>query len=346
MNIWILFTAVLLCAYIPHYVSAAHHRKLGKRQAVRRLQARPGFRVVRTRVRPSSSTTPPPDDYYYYEVPEENETPVPTPPPPPPPRFRNAARTRVRPQQHRQPATPIPPPPSYEEELAHYGYSFAVPKPVTKASTTMTTTTTTTPVPTEPPRTLSPGYKPRADGRIIDFRADPNYPRELKGADLTDYPFYEQVPEDINFDCSKWGDGFFASIPHRCQLFHYCYGGIRYDFLCPNYTLYDQTTFTCRFINTVECEKSQLHYDRNEALYKETTTMPPRTAPPPPPRKKPARKKPTTTPKPQAEDEYEYEYDDEEPTTTTTTTTQRPKRRRLRPRLRQRPGGSEPGSKK
>ncbi|XP_075749550.1 uncharacterized protein LOC142814557 [Rhipicephalus microplus] len=339
MNVWITLLALIVTLQtgIPQNASGAHH-KLARRQAVR--QPRPGFRLVRARVRSTTSTTTAsPDDYYYYEVPEEH-----TPPPTrPPTRGRGRVVTRFRGRGQQRPApSPIPPPPSYEEELAHYGYSFGPPKQ-SSSTTTTTTTTTTTPAPTDPPKTLSPNYRERADGRIIDFRADPNFPRELKGADLTDYPFYENVPDDITFDCSKWHDGFYASIPHKCQLFHYCFGGFRYDFLCPNYTLYDQTTFTCRFINTVECEKSEKHYDRNEALYKETTTVPPSTVPPrppPPPRKKPSPPKKktsttttTTTEAPDDYDEYEYEEDDTT-TTTTTTTTAKPKRRRLRPRLR------------
>lgn len=53
------------------------------------------------------------------------------------------------------------------------------------------------------------------------------------------------------------------------QIYHHCAIGQRYDFLCPNYTLFDQTTFTCRFINTVDCDGSTKHYDRNNALYVE-----------------------------------------------------------------------------
>lgn len=51
------------------------------------------------------------------------------------------------------------------------------------------------------------------------------------------------------------------------QIYHHCAIGNRYDFLCPNYTLFDQTTFTCRFINTVDCVGSAKHFDRNNALY-------------------------------------------------------------------------------
>jgi len=285
---------------------------------------------------------------------------------------------------HRQQFLRRPPPqdeelPSLEDELSHYGYSFANENPQGKQSnkkkvtTTTTTTTTTTEAPTPPPPTLSPNYRQRKDGRIIDFYADPNFPRELKNADLTDYPFYVSVPENIVFDCDKYGDVFFASIPHHFQLFHYCFGGYRYDFLCPNYTLYDQTTFTCRFINTVDCEKSTQYYQRNDALFKETTTEGPTTTtttttttqkpttttttttttPLPLPRKPSKGKKhhttSTTTQAP--EDEYYDDYYEDEASTTrappakrttttsttTTTTTTSPRPFPLSPRRIQRP---------
>ncbi|KAH9419438.1 hypothetical protein DERP_010650 [Dermatophagoides pteronyssinus] len=126
------------------------------------------------------------------------------------------------------------------------------------------TTTTTT--------TLSPNYKPRPDGRIIDYNADPNFPYELKGADLTDYPFYISIPE-TDFNCKGRHDGYYANIDLKCQVYHHCaIGHQRYDFLCPNYTLFDQTTFTCRFINTVDCDASENHYKRNNDLYVQSTT--------------------------------------------------------------------------
>lgn len=135
--------------------------------------------------------------------------------------------------------------------------------------------TTARPTTRVPPADL----EKREDGRIIDYLGDPNLPRELTGFSLVDYPFYITVPEDIVFDCDDRIDGFYASVPHFCQVFHYCHAGNRYSFLCPNYTLYDQTTFTCRFANTVDCKKSSKFYNRNDALYKEeekivTTLLP------------------------------------------------------------------------
>lgn len=167
------------------------------------------------------------------------------------------------------------------------------------ATKKFTTSTTTTPPPGGIPAHLRSKYRDRTDGRFIDFLRDPNRPRELKGFDLTDYPFYIKVPEDITFDCEDMKDGYYASIPHKCQLFHYCFAGARYDFLCANYTLYDQTTFTCRFANNVDCPSSEKYYYRNDDLWKETTTPTPETTTP---------KKKKITPK---EDDYE-EYDEED----------------------------------
>lgn len=152
-------------------------------------------------------------------------------------------------------------------------------------TTTTTTTTTESPKrrrgqrrrfrrPTEPPTTtttttLSPNYKPRLDGRVIDYQADPNFPYELKGADLTEYPFFISIPES-DFNCKGRHDGYYANIDLKCQVYHHCaVGHQRYDFLCPNFTLFDQTTFTCRFINTVDCLTSETHYKRNDELYVE-----------------------------------------------------------------------------
>ena len=53
-----------------------------------------------------------------------------------------------------------------------------------------------------------------------DYVHDPNLPRELRGYDLSDYPFYGRVPKPktMNFTCDGLHDGFYASIPHKCQV--------------------------------------------------------------------------------------------------------------------------------
>lgn len=52
----------------------------------------------------------------------------------------------------------------------------------------------------------------------IDYVHDPNLPRELNGYNLTDYPFLNSVPNDIDFKCDGLHDGFYASVPHKCQV--------------------------------------------------------------------------------------------------------------------------------
>lgn len=52
----------------------------------------------------------------------------------------------------------------------------------------------------------------------IDYIWDPNLPRELNGFNLSEYPFYSSIPEEIDFKCDGLHDGFYASVPHKCQV--------------------------------------------------------------------------------------------------------------------------------
>ncbi|GAB6025971.1 hypothetical protein CHUAL_011940 [Chamberlinius hualienensis] len=143
-----------------------------------------------------------------------------------------------------------------------------------------------------------------------DYVYDPNLPRELGAYSLSEYPFYNEVPKDINFTCSGKLDGYYASVPHHCQLFHLCVFGHRHDFLCANYTVFDQSQFICHFVNSVNCSNSEKHYDRNSELYVTTTT---------------------TTEAPF--DDYEYEEEEEKP-------------RRRRPQRRRKNGGRRGGKRR
>lgn len=234
-------------------------------------------------------------------------------------------------------------------------------------------TANATDVSTKPPLTGNPQ---------IDYIYDPNLPHELRGYDLSDYPFYPRLPPDLllpsfNFTCDDRLDGFYASVPHKCQVYHNCLFGQRYDFLCANYTVFDQKNFICHYASEVDCAHSADHYDRNEELYVTTTTSTTTPAPPQiiyvdrpaPPRRgqgnnnrpkrprpftgirRPGHRRTTTTPAPDYYDDYYYDdyyqyYDDyygdyanEKTTTTTTTTTQRPRRQNRPQRPRQ--GGDE-----
>ncbi|XP_055702528.1 titin isoform X2 [Phlebotomus papatasi] len=108
----------------------------------------------------------------------------------------------------------------------------------------------------------------------IDYIWDPNLPRELNGYNLSNYPFLNSVPdlEDIEFKCDGLHDGFYASVKYDCQLYHHCLFGIRYDFLCANFTAFDQKTFICHFVSEVDCKNSPKYWHRNDALYEAATT--------------------------------------------------------------------------
>nr|CAD7570766.1 unnamed protein product [Timema californicum] len=218
----------------------------------------------------------------------------------------------------------------------------------------------------------------------LDYIHDPNLPRELNGYNLTDYPFFDRVPEVIDFKCDGLHDGFYASVTYKCQrtilersplvkhldsnldlpvigslvycesraldhaatkagtpvlfiylcstaedgeievrisVYHHCLYGTRYDFLCANFTAFDQRTFICHFASEVDCINSPKFFKRNEALYKETTSTstttiappPPPPTQPPPPRRASAgagrRRRPGTYRR--RRPAYDYYYEDE-----------------------------------
>uniref|UniRef100_A0A336LKE7 CSON011451 protein n=1 Tax=Culicoides sonorensis TaxID=179676 RepID=A0A336LKE7_CULSO len=117
----------------------------------------------------------------------------------------------------------------------------------------------------------------------IDYIYDPNLPRELNGYNLSTYPFLDSVPieEDIEFTCDGLHDGFYASVKFNCQLYHHCLYGVRYDFLCANFTSFDQKTFICHFASEVDCKNSP-RYFYSEAPITSTTTTTTTTTPEPP----------------------------------------------------------------
>ncbi|XP_053672717.1 uncharacterized protein LOC128723038 [Anopheles nili] len=204
--------------------------------------------------------------------------------------------------------------------------------PATSSTTTTTSTTTVATSTTEESAEAEDEAVDQGDDGAtkapltgipqVDYVWDPNLPRELRGYNLSNYPFLDSVPaeEDIGFTCDpKLHDGFYASIKYNCQLYHHCIHGIRYDFLCANYTAFDQKTFICHFASEVDCKNSPKYWFRNEPLYKATTTT---TVKPPPttsttaapstaaPRPKPLRK-PVRRRRPQV-DYYYYDEDYEE----------------------------------
>ncbi|KAJ6643847.1 PiggyBac transposable element-derived protein 3 [Pseudolycoriella hygida] len=211
-------------------------------------------------------------------------------------------------------------------------------------STSSTTSTSTTEAPVSDENEEAPSAdqteeeeatKPPLTGiPQIDYIWDPNLPRELNGFNLSTYPFLSGVPdaEDIDFKCDGLHDGFYASIKFGCQLYHHCIYGIRHDFLCANFTAFDQKTFICHFVSEVNCKNSPKYWFRNDALYRATTTTTTTTTTiAPPPTTERRRRKPLRQRRPQ----NDYYYDDEE--YEDEYVVQRPNRRRKPIRNRYRP---------
>ncbi|XP_068143423.1 DNA translocase FtsK [Drosophila tropicalis] len=217
----------------------------------------------------------------------------------------------------------------------------------TPASTTSTKTTTTT---TETPETQETAASsdddeqqvpPSGDGTEnakddnvtisknskltgipqIDYIWDPNLPRELRGYNLSSYPFLSTVPpqDEIHFKCEGLHDGFYASIEYKCQIYHHCVYGIRHDFLCANFTAFDQRTFICHFASDVDCEGSQKYWNRNDELYMATTTTSTSTSTTEPPPTQPHRRRVPQRPQRRRPydhrrplDDYYYDEEDEQ----------------------------------
>lgn len=90
---------------------------------------------------------------------------------------------------------------------------------------------------------------------------------EIRGRPQLDYPIYASIPE-TSFHCDSqryWG--MYADVDTRCQIWHYCdrYGK-QHSFLCPNGTVFSQTTFICDWWFNVDCPTSQQLYVTNEVL--------------------------------------------------------------------------------
>ncbi|XP_058466416.1 zinc finger CCCH domain-containing protein 18 [Malaya genurostris] len=212
------------------------------------------------------------------------------------------------------------------------------------ATSTSTSTTTTTEEASEEEESDDQGEVAATKAPLtgipqVDYVWDPNLPRELGGYNLSTYPFLDSVPaeEDIGFTCDpKLHDGFYASIKYNCQLYHHCIHGIRYDFLCANYTAFDQKTFICHFASEVDCKNSPKYWFRNEPLYKATTTTTQKPAPTTPttpaPTAVPSRQKPLRKPVRRRRPQVDYYYEDEE--YDDDYYEERPRRRKNRPRNR------------
>jgi len=84
-----------------------------------------------------------------------------------------------------------------------------------------------------------------------------------------DYPTYSSVPT-TSFRCENVHQaGFYADPETRCQVIRRCdINGIKWNYICPNATLFNQITLTCEWYFNIDCSKAVQYYDySNSRLY-------------------------------------------------------------------------------
>merc|ERR1711892_1233715 len=93
----------------------------------------------------------------------------------------------------------------------------------------------------------------------------------IPGEPGEDYPIYSEVPE-TSFTCDGQVEGGYYSDPEaECQVFHICAGGsagslIKYSFLCPNGSLFNQEYFVCDWWFNVDCSQAEDFYSMNDEI--------------------------------------------------------------------------------
>ena len=111
-----------------------------------------------------------------------------------------------------------------------------------------------------------PGYA--ADAAQDAFNA---LGEAIPGEPGEDYPIYSEVP-DTSFTCDGQVEGgYYADPEAECQAFHICGGGldgslIKYSFLCPNGSLFNQEYFVCDWWFNVDCSLAEDFYSLNDEI--------------------------------------------------------------------------------
>ncbi|XP_045120222.1 uncharacterized protein DDB_G0293534-like [Portunus trituberculatus] len=93
--------------------------------------------------------------------------------------------------------------------------------------------------------------------------------RRQTGEAGLDYPTYSEVPPGLSFTCEDKLPGYYADPEAQCQVWHWCVSStMKYSFLCPNRTLFNQLYRVCDWWFNVDCADSPSSYNINEDLYK------------------------------------------------------------------------------
>jgi len=87
----------------------------------------------------------------------------------------------------------------------------------------------------------------------------------IPGVPGDDYPIFAETPE-TSFTCDdKASGGYYADPEAECQVFHICVdqgrvGNVKYSFLCPNGTIFNQEVTVCDWWFNVDCSLAEELY--------------------------------------------------------------------------------------
>merc|ERR1719187_1781707 len=93
----------------------------------------------------------------------------------------------------------------------------------------------------------------------------------IPGIPGDDYPIFSEVPETSFFCDGQVDGGYYGDPEAECQAFHICVsdgnGGLsKFNFLCPNGTLFQQQYFVCDWWFNVDCSTAQNIWSLNEEV--------------------------------------------------------------------------------
>jgi len=91
--------------------------------------------------------------------------------------------------------------------------------------------------------------------------------QNIPGVPGEDYPIFV-LPPETQFDCNDQIEGYYADTDADCQAFHICAPDgssslLKYSFLCPNGTLFNQQYFICDWWFNVDCSQAPSFYSLN-----------------------------------------------------------------------------------
>lgn len=81
--------------------------------------------------------------------------------------------------------------------------------------------------------------------------------------------------EKSTFTCSSKTDGYYADNSVNCQVFHYCVGGAKHSWMCPEGTVFHQVHLNCVPASQDICNTAEKFFFVNDYLHKELETRGP-----------------------------------------------------------------------